>query len=738
MNASSLQNYRPAHGTKTAELLAVIEQLRGELQTRTDGVNAIQRNFERLSEMYRRDCAELERLREGERQMKERDAAIESERKVFAAMQKEMESLLQSYKDLHETRRHEQQTVGDSTKAMQQKLEEQQTLLAHLQNECDRLRGQTEASEEKQKRLASEFSDSARHVLQFVSEIQGRVRQLPLDYMGGDRSNSSSIGVSGSHSSFNSNTITAALSDAWDCVDAMCIALRRTCVEMERMARERIEEDITTGNRHIFELEGAMRLAITQEEVSWREMMHTMHHDVLCSAKGEKERSLRLALQEELVLVRCKLQEQRNEHDAVVSALKRNLTEVHDRLQKTQEDFALLQQRNEVDVTAREQSLRQQASQLLEELQQLERRRSSEEAAAREEQTAALRGLKERLAKEHGAREKHWQGRVDRLEEELRQLKAAALAARSEATELHATKEAACDVFCKRLAEATSAHQVTFVQDEAVVRGGIAELERAQREALLRQAFDQREQMIAAAATATAASATVLLRTTEADEMMQRLLIALDETAASPVLDCQRRLFGLRLHETRRVAATEAHCAQRARLEGLRVKLQSLRRQMSDISRCFRGALEEQCRLSSRAHELTEQVEASHAASVHALQRQQQAAAAASTVVQRLMAAEEASESAYSCGLCLRIYRKPVTCAPCGHTFCETCFLQHPKNKLRASESVRYCPECCLATNNTLVRVRALEMLSGNFTFRQKEMEELQRVLTVTLQGPSP
>ena len=43
------------------------------------------------------------------------------------------------------------------------------------------------------------------------------------------------------------------------------------------------------------------------------------------------------------------------------------------------------------------------------------------------------------------------------------------------------------------------------------------------------------------------------------------------------------------------------------------------------------------------------------------------------TVISKLIKAEEATEGAFTCLACMNIYRKPVTCIPCGHSFCIGC-----------------------------------------------------------------
>ena len=42
-------------------------------------------------------------------------------------------------------------------------------------------------------------------------------------------------------------------------------------------------------------------------------------------------------------------------------------------------------------------------------------------------------------------------------------------------------------------------------------------------------------------------------------------------------------------------------------------------------------------------------------------------------VYEKLTKAEESTEGAFTCFACMGLYRSPVTCVPCGHSFCTPC-----------------------------------------------------------------
>lgn len=59
--------------------------------------------------------------------------------------------------------------------------------------------------------------------------------------------------------------------------------------------------------------------------------------------------------------------------------------------------------------------------------------------------------------------------------------------------------------------------------------------------------------------------------------------------------------------------------------------------------------------------------------------------AATKAAAQRVEAAESATESACCCPLCLQVLYNPVACVPCGHVYCAGCLLWHGRNNLLSS-----------------------------------------------------
>ena len=96
--------------------------------------------------------------------------------------------------------------------------------------------------------------------------------------------------------------------------------------------------------------------------------------------------------------------------------------------------------------------------------------------------------------------------------------------------------------------------------------------------------------------------------------------------------------------------------------------------------------------------------------------------------IKKLLAAEEASESCMSCSSCLEIMSDPTICHPCGHVFCSSC-IQQKKPK----ESTHWCPECSEYSVERTTSMRFMNELVGRFTYRKQVLSDLQSALDVAV-----
>ena len=97
----------------------------------------------------------------------------------------------------------------------------------------------------------------------------------------------------------------------------------------------------------------------------------------------------------------------------------------------------------------------------------------------------------------------------------------------------------------------------------------------------------------------------------------------------------------------------------------------------------------------------------------------------------KILKAEEATESAYTCLICMNIFDKPITCIPCGHSFCEKCVNGYRSKNANKEKDGECCPECDENGKTSKKKVdyfiqnELLENLSSRFLFRKQAIESL-------------
>ncbi len=138
-NNNNNQNSSSRHveaDTITA-LRSKMEKQRVELDLRTDNVNAIQRNFQRLSEMYAADRQRLQDLEKNSRAMAIENESLRAEQKLFRALQQEFNGLktqLSQQEDSYTRQvRAKENEIVDLREKLRTSLETEKSLMDALQ-----------------------------------------------------------------------------------------------------------------------------------------------------------------------------------------------------------------------------------------------------------------------------------------------------------------------------------------------------------------------------------------------------------------------------------------------------------------------------------------------------------------------------------------------------------------------------------------------------------------------------
>ena len=84
------------------------------------------------------------------------------------------------------------------------------------------------------------------------------------------------------------------------------------------------------------------------------------------------------------------------------------------------------------------------------------------------------------------------------------------------------------------------------------------------------------------------------------------------------------------------------------------------------------------------------------------------------SAIKKVMHAEEAMEACLTCMSCMELLREPLTCTPCGHTFCAQCC------------PTGACSECAgSAVPGKPLKVEMLQTLTSKFEFQKQCLSAL-------------
>jgi hypothetical protein len=83
--------------------------------------------------------------------------------------------------------------------------------------------------------------------------------------------------------------------------------------------------------------------------------------------------------------------------------------------------------------------------------------------------------------------------------------------------------------------------------------------------------------------------------------------------------------------------------------------------------------------------------------------------------------AEESRKSDYTCLMCLKAFKDPVACVPCGHVFCRCCV------ESTGSCGQSWCQECGGAPVREIVPLAQMDKLASKRGFVLSALADLQR-----------
>eukprot|EP00668_Euglena_longa_P029743 GGOE01037113.1.p1 GENE.GGOE01037113.1~~GGOE01037113.1.p1 ORF type:complete len:747 (-),score=249.77 GGOE01037113.1:200-2362(-) len=184
----------------------------------------------------------------------------------------------------------------------------------------------------------------------------------------------------------------------------------------------------------------------------------------------------------------------------------------------------------------------------------------------------------------------------------------------------------------------------------------------------------------------------------------------------------RRQLEGVQLQLKGAEGDVTALTRLRAQLEGQLVVAKREAAEAKQEAERRAGALK---RLSEELEELRQQQALEDRRVETQLARLRVLKETAVAVTRKLIAAEEGAESLHTCLSCLRIFTRPTTCVPCGHTFCGACLPQPVSN------APLCCPECDRVVQHHFLS-EALDLLSGKYTYRRQVLGDLLRELMQT------
>lgn len=767
--------YTITNSTTSKELIHIIKTLQEELDQRTISVNAIQRNFERLGTMYKANQEELERLREALQQCQSEAQTSNSEEKLLGAMKLELESLMHRHEVLKAEL--EEQCKVSSERQYQFELETQQQKEL-MQVSQQKITALSSELEQKNKEIEQMFNDNEKKIKNM--EIVQRQREMELTEGNNQRRASietllrTVVELYSTHTSSvlapyleqiqkahtgngpvtsTSFTLRESQSALEQWVDLFQVFLRaphdqlkdekrKDLQEHERwsvfsigLLQNTLEEHKQGVGKPILEFTGDVLYRFTA-------FRHQIAHDF--RKRTEQSQHTETQLRSEIQKLQQASGEDRQDllalHNVEVSSLKEQLLLISEQLNAKCDALRLVEME-------RDQAMDASRVNKMELEKALANLKSNEQDHAEE-----INKMREKHREEINKAQLDFTHQQSKREEEL-QKHIRALQANLQAA-LEQSQVSSKSLLAEHETLVISLQKKVISQFEALFES-FRSVENSARRSIMHEEGEERQMIYAEShkrITERKLKWIEAIWKIQEGESLARADLKLEE-----VTHCAGIVFSLssaihqesneirwksKITESERKEEHLRHQFTKKEKECIALR-EEHKKDLARISKNFEKELSEAKLLENRCNTLEQElrnakveIEKQH---VDAFQIQKSTMAS----VQCLIAAEEASESTYSCPLCFQLFQQPLTCTPCGHTFCENCIKKHPRNlsvfkgdnsglnsgHMKASF---FCPECRSHCCDGLLETKCILDLSSKFQYKKKILRDivtsLQRV----------
>lgn len=764
-----------AADSQAEELRRRLEMQKMELDNRTDSVNAIQRNFARLSDMYGADRQKLVEAEAEIARLSEEVTSLRSSAKLFAALRLEFTSLSTEHEKLKQQLDAERAQAQAQLKKVEEHckvLERDNKGMSSSLNKIARDLQTRAADEERMAHVLVDAETSWNAVLlscmDWQKEMSSVVAQsraevgkgIALVSSADCRSSSAGVEIEDGHPL----RLEVLAKSMQACTEEAIPALRRLCdarvadvsdqldkthyrlqqqeldsTLMQRTLNEKLEqlanrlEDAQAGAKSLIKLHEAEKSQLNTLVADLRLQLSNAKSDAdaeLAAVAATQAMQQRVAaLERELQHARVALTNQSEEANAArksaEDALSRASRDAATRLDAAREQLALRETQLSQEKHARglaEQSTRALADQ---------QKRLQQEILA----------LRAQMEQDMSSRNSAESSRIQSLEKELQAAKADAAVSESSRRTTQEQLDSACETVrdwqakYELLVSERSREREQLLASEARANAAevrIAELmaERSQllmnashHEDALEDANAQLAQLKSQFAKWQAEKAVLEVDIARLREDLSR---AASGNAAQDALKLRLKQMQDECSDLKSALLNASALSQvhQEKISQLSQSLAAAERDAAEAKRLADAILGTQASIDAQRSALEKQRAAAEGRMRHLRQVQEETL----KTVRKLHNVEKACESGYSCQGCLQLVKDPVTCAPCGHVFCRKCFESDPHNREKKSKGT-FCPECDEANVAMVVGNKALDLLTGKFEYRCQVLSDLTAML---------